>query len=126
MMFTFTERELITKARRSYYAHARACRPGSKYAHRKMIGWTIPKMVERLKNAVTAGCFYGPHPFTSLRDMTFEIVDSGDWDFDTNVVICCNRCNSEKGRAGLGTPHHDTLEAWPPEVRWYRRIRNSV
>jgi hypothetical protein len=60
-------------------------------------GWHAERMARDVETAMTQGCAYCGAAFASPAKVTFDVIDQTiAWDYTTNVVLCCDRCNSSK------------------------------
>lgn len=61
-------------------------------------GWHADRMAQDVETAMRHGCSYCGAMYASQADVSFDIIDQAiAWDYSTNVVLCCCRCNSSKG-----------------------------
>jgi hypothetical protein len=56
-------------------------------------------MAQDVETAMKSGCTYCGAAYVSHGNVSFDVVDQSiAWDYSTNVVLCCCRCNSSKSK----------------------------
>jgi hypothetical protein len=107
-----TRADLLLKANRTIDLHARCVHmyEAGRYVGRPVTdtltsalfseryGWHAERMAQDVETAMKHGCAYCGAAYASQADVSFDVIDQAiAWDYSTNVVLCCRRCNSSKG-----------------------------
>ena len=108
-----TRADLLLKANRTIDLHARCVHmyEAGRYAGRPVTdtltseqfgeryGWHPERMAQDVETAMKHGCAYCGAAYASQADVSFDVIDQAiAWDYSTNVVLCCCRCNSSKSK----------------------------
>jgi hypothetical protein len=86
----------------------------------KRFFWVPARIAHDMKHAHENTCMYCWQPYeempSGLAAVTVDIRDrSGDPFYHTNVGICCNTCNTEKGRM--------TPEQWQGRLQYWKEVK---
>lgn len=82
--------------------------------------WVPSRIAHDMKHAYDNTCMYCWHPYSEMpsgiASVTIDIRDRNlDPSYHTNVCVCCNTCNTEKGRM--------TLEQWQRRLQYWKDVR---
>jgi hypothetical protein len=112
-------RDTLGRHTRRYNAVHGTNLTAAEFSHRFF--WMPVRIAHDMKHAYDNTCMYCWQPYVEmpagLAAVTVDIRDrTSDPFYQTNVGICCNTCNTEKGRM--------TPEQWQGRLQYWKEVRD--